>query len=144
LFTADASGTGAPAGLLLRVRANGQQVFESLVRFDAARNKLVPAPIVRRAGEQLFLILFGSGLKQSPNTDGNASNGVAENVQVTIGGVNSQVIFAGPAPGFAGLEQINVRIPDAAPSNPSTSVVVKAKDLLGNLKEANPVIISLQ
>jgi uncharacterized protein (TIGR03437 family) len=144
LFTADASGTGAPAGLLLRVRANGQQVFESLVRFDAARNKLVPAPIVRRAGEQLFLILFGSGLKQSPNTDGHASNGVAENVQVTIGGVNSQVIFAGPAPGFAGLEQINVRIPDAAPSNPSTSVVVKAKDLLGNLKEANPVIISLQ
>jgi uncharacterized protein (TIGR03437 family) len=144
LFTADASGTGAPAGLLLRVRANGQQVFESLVRFDAAQNKLVPAPIVRRAGEQLFLILFGSGLKQSPNTDGNASNGVAENVQVTIGGVNSQVIFAGPAPGFAGLEQINVRIPDAAPSNPNTAVVVKAKDLLNSLKEANPVIISLQ
>ena len=144
LFTADASGTGAPAGLLLRVRANGQQVFESLVRFDAAQNKLVPAPIVRRAGEQLFLILFGSGLKQSPNTDGNASNGVAENVQVTIGGVNSQVIFAGPAPGFAGLEQINVRIPDNAPSNPNTAVVVRAKDLLNNLKEANPVIISLQ
>ncbi|MGH9940293.1 MAG: hypothetical protein ACREAM_28970, partial [Blastocatellia bacterium] len=143
LFTADASGTGAPAGLLLRVRANGQQVFESLARFDA-QNRIVPAPIARRAGEQLFLILFGTGLKLAANTDGNSGNGAAENVQVSVGGVNAQVIFAGTAPGFVGLEQLNVRIPDNAPANPNTPVVVRARDLTNNLKQANTVTISLQ
>lgn len=144
LFTADASGQGAPAGLLLRIKANGEQVYESLVRFDAAQNKLVPAAIVRRAGEQLYLILFGSGLRNAPNSDGNTANGVAESVEVTIGGVNAPVIYAGVAPGYVGLEQINIRIPDAAASNPNSAVTVKVRDVLSNLKQANTVTISIQ
>src|SRR5262249_55999134 len=44
LFTADTTGMGAPAGLLLRVRADGQQVYESLARFDASPNTIVPRP----------------------------------------------------------------------------------------------------
>lgn len=142
LFTANATGTGAPAGLLLRVRANGQQVFESLARFDG--QNIVPAPIVRQAGEQLFLILFGTGIKQSLNTDGNPGNGVAENVQATIAGVASPVVFAGSAPGFVGLEQINLRIPDTLPANPNAQVVIKVRDQLNNLKQANSVVISLR
>ena len=144
LFTADASGQGAPAGLLLRVKANGEQVYESLVRFDASQNKLVPATIVRRSGEQLYLILFGSGLRNAPNSDGNSANGVAESVEVTIGGINAQVIYAGVAPGYVGLEQINVRIPDAAQSNPNSAVTVKVRDVLNNLKQANTVTVSIQ
>jgi uncharacterized protein (TIGR03437 family) len=144
LFTADASGLGPPAGLLLRVRANGQQVYESLARFDASRIRVVPEPIARRAGEQLFLILYGSGLRCSVDTDSNPGNGVAENVQAVIGGVNAQTVFAGVAPGFAGLEQLNIRIPDNAPANPNTQVVVRARDLLNNLKQANTLTISLQ
>ncbi len=144
LFTADASGQGAPAGLLLRVKANGEQVYESLVRFDASQNKLVPAAIVRRPGEQLYLILFGSGLRNAPNSDGNAANGVAESVTVTIGGVNAQVIYAGVAPGYVGLEQINVRIPDEAQSNPNSAVTVKVRDVLNNVKQANIVTVSIQ
>jgi uncharacterized protein (TIGR03437 family) len=144
LFTADASGMGAPSGLLLRVRADGQQVYESLARFDASRNRLVPAPIARRAGEQLFLILYGSGLRCSVDTDRNSGNGVAENIQATIGGVNAQTVFAGNAPGFVGLEQLNIQIPDNAPANPNTQVVVRARDLLNNLKQSNTLTISLQ
>lgn len=144
LFTADASGQGVPAGLLLRVKANGEQVYESLARFDATRNKLVPAPITRHPGEQFYLILFGSGLRYAPDSDDNPANGVAERIEVTIGGINAEVIYAGAAPGYAGLEQINVKIPDNAASNPNTIVTVKARDVLDNLKQANPVTISIQ
>jgi len=144
LFTANSSGGGAPVGLLLRVKANGQQVLESLARFDAGLKQFIPAPIARQAGEQLFLILFGTGLQLAGNTDGNAANGVAENVQVSVGGAGAQVIFAGKAPGFAGLEQLNVQIPDNAPANPATPVMLSVRDRLGNLKQANTVTISLQ
>ena len=144
LFTANASGDGPPAGFALRVRATGQQVVEPVVRLDASLSKLVPTPIVRRPGEQLFLILYGTGMKLTPNTDGNSGNGFAENVQVTIGGVDSQVIFAGPAPGFVSLEQLNIRIPDNAPTNPNTQVIVKVRDQFNSQKQANTVIISLQ
>lgn len=144
LFTADASGQGAPAGLLLRVKSNGEQVYESLVRFDATQNKLVPATIVRRSGEQLYLILFGSGLRNAPNSDGDSANGVAERVTVTIGGVSAPVIYAGVAPGYVGLEQINIRIPDNVPSNPNSVVTVNVLDVLNNLKQANNVTISIQ
>ncbi len=98
IFTANASGSGAPAGLLLRVRANGQQVFETLFRFDAASGRFVPATITRQAGDKLFLILFGTGFKNVANTDGDSGNGVAENVLATIGGVTAPVTFAGVAP----------------------------------------------
>ena len=36
-------------------------------------------------------------------------------VTVTIGGVNADVLYAGVAPGLAGLYQINIRVPDSVP-----------------------------
>ena len=144
LFTANSSGGGPPAGVLLRVTASGQQIYESLVRFDAGLRQFVPAPITRRTGEQLFLVLFGTGFGQVANTDGNASNGVAENVQATIGGVNAPVVFAGVAPNFAGLAQVNVMLPASVTANPATQVVIKARDRQNIFREANPVTISVQ
>jgi uncharacterized protein (TIGR03437 family) len=144
LFTADASGQGAPAGLLLRIKSSGEQVYESLVRFDPAQNRLVPAPIVRRVGEQLFLILFGSGLRYAPDSDGNEANGVAERVEATLGNINAPVVYAGVAPGYVGLEQINIQIPDTAISNPNTIVTIRVRDVLNNSKLSNSVTVFIQ
>ncbi|MDX2034358.1 MAG: DUF5666 domain-containing protein [Blastocatellia bacterium] len=144
LFTADASGTGAPAGVLLRVKANGQQSYESLVRFDAAMNKLVPATIRRSGNDRLFLILYGTGFRNAPNADGNAGNGVAESTEVMIGTAAAPVLYAAPAPGFSGLDQINVEIPSFAPAGQAIRVVLKVRDGLGTLIQANPVVIAIE
>jgi len=45
VFTANSSGKGVPAGVILRVRANGAQSYEPLAQFDAATNSFVPRPI---------------------------------------------------------------------------------------------------
>jgi uncharacterized protein (TIGR03437 family) len=43
---------------------------------------------------------------------------------VTIGGVNAQVAFSGLAPGFVGLWQLNVKIPDNAPTGNAVPLVI--------------------
>jgi uncharacterized protein (TIGR03437 family) len=98
LFTADASGTGLPAAVALRVRANGAQVFEPVARFDAGANRIVAVPIDFGAtDDQLFLILYGTGMR------------FRSNAAATIGGLSSEVLFVG-ASSFVGVDQANLRL----------------------------------
>lgn len=102
LFSANASGQGVAAAVLVRVRADGTQSFEPVVRFDSGTNRFVAVPIELGAEtDQLVLLLFGTGIR------GRAS---LSDVVAQIGGANSEVMFAGPAPGFIGLDQLNVRL----------------------------------
>lgn len=143
VFTADASGQGLPAALLLRVRANQQQSYEPVARYDASLRKFIAVPVKRETGDKLYLILFGTGFRTAPDTDGNNSNGIAENIQATIGNVTAPVLYAGEAPGFAGLDQINLELPvGAAGSN--SSILLKVADGQGSLLRSNTVTITIQ
>jgi uncharacterized protein (TIGR03437 family) len=44
------------------------------------------------------------------------ANGLSVPVSVTVGGQNAEVLFAGLAPGFSGLYQINIRVSAGTPS----------------------------
>ncbi len=94
-FTANSDGKGVPAGYVTRVKADHSFSNEAIHRYDAAQGKFVAAPIVPKSGETLFLILYGTGFRTAPDSDGNTANGVAENVEVTIGGVKAEVAYAG-------------------------------------------------
>jgi uncharacterized protein (TIGR03437 family) len=100
LFTANASGQGVPSAIALRVRADGSQSVEPVAQYDAAQQLFVPIPIdLGPEGEQVFLILFGTGFR-------------ARSEPATfIGGELAETLFTGAAPGFAGLDQANVRVP---------------------------------
>ena len=47
---------------------------------------------------------------------------------VLVGGVAAQVSFAGQAPGYPGVAQINLTIPQSAPTGSSVSLIVKSAD----------------
>jgi len=99
LFAANANGQGVASGVALRVRGE-TQTFEPIAQFDSAQNRFVPAPIsLGPEGDQVFLILYGTGLR-------NRSSLAA--VTCTIGGVAVPVLYAGDTPGFAGLDQVNI------------------------------------
>jgi uncharacterized protein (TIGR03437 family) len=102
-FTVNASGQGLPAAVALRVREDGTQSIEPVGVLDPAQNKFVSRPIdLGSATDQVFLVLFGTGIRFRSNLSA---------VITRVGGTDSQVTYAGPSPGFAGLDQVNVRIP---------------------------------
>lgn len=51
---------------------------------------------------------------------------------VTVNGTNANVTFAGPAPGFQGLDQINIEIPAGVPTGVAVPVVVQSGKHLSN------------
>ncbi|MGH9851076.1 MAG: hypothetical protein ACREBD_14655, partial [Blastocatellia bacterium] len=124
LFSANADGQGVGAMVVVRIKADGSQVFESAVRFDPAQNKFVAAPIdLGAANEQVVLLMFGTGLR---------NRSALSAVNVSIGGVNAQVDYAGPQPGFAGLDQINVRLPRSLSGRGEVDVVVRVDEKTAN------------
>ena len=143
LFTAEQTGQGAPAGFLIRVKSNGQQIRESLSRLDS-QNKIVPATIKRSSGDKLFLEVYGTGVRKAPDTDGNDGNKSAESVEATIGGVKVPVLYAGVAPGYAGVDQINLEIPDSALAGAAVKIEMKVKDKAGKVTAVNSVVIAIE
>jgi uncharacterized protein (TIGR03437 family) len=55
-----------------------------------------------------------------------SDNGITETVvrpQVSIGGLDAEVLYSGPAPGFAGLYQVNARIVAGSGTGPRPLVM---------------------
>ncbi len=103
LFTANATGKGLAAAVVLRVKADGTQIFEPLSRFDATQNAVVPVPIDFGADtDRIFLLLYGTGIR---------GRTALTAVSVQAGGTDATVSYAGPQNDFAGLDQINAELP---------------------------------
>jgi len=91
------------------------------------------APIPR--GTSGFFYVTGLGAMTPSVADGSgtcpAANGICNtNAQpmVLVGGVPAQVAFAGQAPGFPGVTQINITVPQSAPTGSGVSLIVKSAD----------------
>jgi uncharacterized protein (TIGR03437 family) len=125
LFSADASGQGLAAALVLRVKANGAQSFEPVVRFDAPTGRFVALPIdVSGASEQVFLVLFGTGLR---------NRSALAAVTGAVGGERAEVVFVGAQGDLVGLDQVNLRIPPQLAGRGEVGVVVTADGKTANV-----------
>jgi uncharacterized protein (TIGR03437 family) len=108
LFTVNQSGTGPAAAL----HANFSLVDRS-----------APA----RAGETISLFATGLGAVNPPASTGQAPRSLSTitgTMEVRIGGRLVVVSFAGLAPGFVGLYQINVVVPSGLPAGEAALEVV--------------------
>lgn len=122
LFTANASGQGVPAAVLLRIKADGTRSFEAVAQFDPAQNRFVAQAIqFGAASDQLFLLLFGTGIR---------GRTALTNVIATAGGVNLPVSYAGAQGDLAGLDQINLALPRtlAGRGDLEISVIVEGQE----------------
>jgi uncharacterized protein (TIGR03437 family) len=117
LFTANSNGKGVPAAYILRVHPDNTTVQESLSTFNGT--EFVPIDInLGPPGDQIFLILFGTGIR--------FNNGLA-NVSASIDGANFPVAFAGNQGFFVGEDQINVLLPRSLAGHAPSSLIINVE-----------------
>jgi uncharacterized protein (TIGR03437 family) len=114
LFTANSTGEGAGSALALRVRGDGSQSYEPIVRFDQAMNQYVPLPI-DFGQDDLYLILFGTGIRHRK-----ASNPVF----MKIDNIYQPAAYAGPQGSFFGLDQVDVLMPRSLAGRGETRLAI--------------------
>lgn len=100
LFTAANNGQGVAAALALRVSNTGAQTYEGVARFIPGTQTLETIPIdVNPVNGQVFLVLYGTGIRWNSGLNG---------ATVSVRGVSYPALYAGPAGGFFGLDQVNI------------------------------------
>ena len=114
MFSANASGQGVAAALLQRVHPDNSQSIENVATYDSATNTMVATPI-SYSGDSLYLQVYGTGIRNTPNLS---------KVTCTIGGKNAPVLYASAAPGFFGLDQVNVQVPAGLTGTVEVVVIV--------------------
>lgn len=132
-FSANANGTGVAAAVIVRVKPDGTQTFEPVVRPEGSA--LVPIPIdLGPEGDQVIPIFYGTGFRNRANPTN------VDGVRLTIGGVDVPVSYANIAPGFVGLDQVNAGpLPRSLAGRGVVDVVLSVDD-----KVANTVQLAIQ
>ena len=119
LYTADSSGHGLPAAQIVRVHPDGTQSIDNVEA----------APIVF-GSDSLYLVLYGTGIRNRTSLD---------HVTCAMGGVNLPVTFAGAQSQYPGLDQVIVPLPVSLKGSGAASLFVTADG-----KPSNVVSITFQ
>ncbi|MEZ5396845.1 MAG: hypothetical protein R2724_29240 [Bryobacterales bacterium] len=125
LFTRARNGRGPLLAQNFEDAPNPQNRF----RLNAGDNSARPGQI---------MVLWGTGLGETtpPVDDGEPTPGqspAAAPPEVFVGGVQAQVQYAGRAPGFAGLDQIQIVVPPNAPEGCAVPVHLRQRDRTSNI-----------
>jgi uncharacterized protein (TIGR03437 family) len=128
---------GAPNGQAAAIVANTSSIAAPSGAFAGAR------PAAR--GE--YVSIFCTGLGPVTNQPANGAAAVASPLSMTqsppivkVGGVEATVQFSGLAPGMVGVNQVNVQIPQNAPTGPQVPLEITTPD--GSA--SNPATIAVQ
>jgi uncharacterized protein (TIGR03437 family) len=98
-FTANANGKGVPAALALRVGSDGSRTNEPVYDCPTA-GSCVPRPIdVRAESGQVYLQLFGTGIR-----------GCSSDARILVGSTALPALSTGPQGQYPGLDQVNVQL----------------------------------
>lgn len=127
IYTANADGRGAPAGLLLHVALNGTRNHANLFTEDS-KGRFLPSAFDPAGPGEYFLQLFGTGFRAHTGP-----------ITASIGSTPVPVLGAAAQAEFAGLDQINLGPVPASVSGKlgETELRIRFGD-----QAANPVVLA--
>jgi uncharacterized protein (TIGR03437 family) len=130
LFSMNGDGRGVAAANALVVSAANPQLQSPVSVFQCVASGCVPTPIQLSANTTVYLILYGTGIRNRSSL---------ANVTATIGGTNVPVLYAGVQPSFDGLDQVNLTLPLSLTGSGAVNVVLTVDG-----QTANVVAINIQ
>jgi len=131
VFTANSTGSGVPAAQGILLHSNGARTPVPVFGCSTLPVSCKPVPLHSRGDrDQLVLSLYATGIRG--NTD-------PAKVQVKIDGVLAKVLYAGRQSQYAGLDQVDVEVPNSIAGRGTVNLVLTVAG-----KSANTVQIELQ
>ncbi len=102
LFSMSGNGAGVAAATAVRTQAANPQLQSPVPVFQCDASGCVSVPIDVGVDTPVYVTFYGTGIRNRSSVP---------NVIATINGIRVLVIYAGPQPSFAGLDQVNVTLP---------------------------------
>jgi minor extracellular serine protease Vpr len=127
VFTINSAGTGQGCIAI----ANSGGVLAAPVGLTSTSRPVSHGQYVEIYATGLGILNFPPGSKLEPASSSPLITTVTQPV-VTIGGVSAPVSFSGLAPGFIGLYQVNVQVPQSAPVGNAVSMVLTIGGVTAN------------
>jgi uncharacterized protein (TIGR03437 family) len=121
-------GRGVAAANAVSVPVANPQQQSPVAVFQCAASVCAPTPIQLSASTTVYLILYGTGIRNH-----------SSNVTANIGGANVPVQYAGPQPSYAGLDQVNLALPQSLSGSGQVSIILTVDGQITNV-----VTISIQ
>lgn len=127
LFSANSNGKGVAAAVAVRIAEDGKQTSQYIFQCSAGAGACTATPIdLGPAGDQVILLLYGTGIR-----------GYTSTVTATIGGQAAEVLGAAAQSQYAGLDQINVRVARSLAGKGEVPILVSVDGKRANMVTVN-------
>jgi uncharacterized protein (TIGR03437 family) len=130
LFTMSGDGKGVPAANAIQVATAAPQIQSPVPVFQCAASGCESTPIALSANTNVYLILYGTGIRNRSSL---------ANVTTNINGRNVPVLYAGPQSSYEGLDQVNLLLPLSLSGAGEVNVILTVDG-----QTANVVTINIQ
>jgi uncharacterized protein (TIGR03437 family) len=125
LFSADASGTGVAAGGALRVSGDGTQTPLPISSCGGQPLACTAIPIdLGTDTDTVYLSLYGTGIR---------GRNALTAVTATIGGLATDIQYAGAQPAYPGLDQVNLQLNPALRGRGSVPIALTVDGIIANV-----------
>jgi uncharacterized protein (TIGR03437 family) len=128
LFSTNGAGSGVAAATAVMVQAANPLIQASVPVYQCAGSNCASVPIILGVDTPVYVSFFGTGIRNRSSL---------ANVSVTINGIGVPVSYAGPAPGYTGLDQVNAALVLSLRGSGESNVVLTVDGLASNTVTIN-------
>jgi uncharacterized protein (TIGR03437 family) len=130
LFSMNGTGSGVAAATAVAFQTANPLVQSPVPVYQCGGSGCAAVPIPLGAGTSVYVSFYGTGIRNRSSL---------ANVGATIDGIGVPVLYAGPAPGYTGLDQVNVGLVLGLRGSGESNVVLTVDG-----QAANTVTITVQ